>query len=279
MGRLMVIVLVGSTLAGCGATTTRPSTDRAGRSPVAAVVDPACESVQVQLEQLRAQAASWSPSLRPFDKTMGDRVRKLAEQLSAQQRKARDTDFRKALTANVQALDRLGRAIARGKDKAAVQTAVGQVQATYVALKGECRIGGAAPSTSTGSSPAPAPSVDSRLSPPPEGGLTAEAAQGPVCLGAKRVFTEMRAIAAGWSPQRHPFDPRTARLTGELGQRLAALASSPGPASVRTEVHASAVTLEGISAAMGTHRRAKVYDALGKAQLAYNRLRTVCALG
>jgi hypothetical protein len=275
-GRLVVILVVGSSLTGCGhgaTDSTHPAAARAGTSRVVAAVDPACDPVETLFEQMRVQAGSWSPQLRPFDKAMIDRVRNLAEQLSTEQRKARETDLRNLLARNIKALNTLGMAMTRGKSESSVLSAVREMQAAYAPLKGVCRINGAVPSTTTKSKVGSSPSAQPKVSP----GVSS--ARGPACAGAQRVFTRMAAVSAAWSPQRHPFDSATARKTRALGQRLATLAAASQSPRVRTQVRATAMSLEGISTAMDSRRRTRVYDALGKAQLAYGRLRVACSLG
>jgi hypothetical protein len=275
-GRLTVIVLLGSSLAGCGHganDSTHGGVVRAGRSPVVVAVDPACDPVETQFDQMRAQAGSWSPQLRPFDRAMIVRVQNLAEQLSAQQRKTQDTELQNLLARNIKALNKLGVTMARGKSEGAVVSAVQEMQAAYAPLKGVCRINGAVPSKATTSKAAPSPSAQSKV------GTKVSSAGGPACAGAQKVFDKMAVVSAAWSPQRHPFDSVTARKTRALGQRLATLAPTSQAPRVRTQVRATAMSLEAISTAMDSRRRARVYDALGKAQLAYGRLQVACSLG
>lgn len=288
--RCLIAVAVGSVvLAGCGHQGSAGAATGAGRasaSPTAAVagqsdlvtgpssapqgtssvVDPVCDSVETMFAKMAAQSARWSPEVQPFDQFMAAQIRNLALHLAAEQRNAHNHEVRAEIKHNMDALDRLAKAMG-GHDRDKVLAAVQAMKTAYAPLRGVCRIGGASPGKAGGSK---ATHTAPRIKPPTP--ATA------VCKKTQEIFVKMGAVSATWSPADHPFDRATAKKTRELGQDLAGLAKTAKPAPVHDAIRASAATMVGIASAMDSRNRSAVYQAIADAQLAYANLRDECHL-
>ncbi|MEP6815437.1 MAG: hypothetical protein ABI873_07810 [Marmoricola sp.] len=99
------------------------------------------------------------------------------------------------------------------------------------------------------------------------------------CDAMQTVMARMTTAAAGWRPATKPFDQRLARKIRLLSQDMASAERQTATPRVRLGVHLNTVAFTSLAQAMSGSKKATVYDAVGKTQVAYGELKSVCALG
>ncbi len=149
--RLAAVLLLslGLTVGACGggpaSTVTGPTkTVTVTASPSAPTKAPtavgdklACDDMQTVMAKMTKAANGWVPTARPFDQTVGTKIRLLAQDMAVDERKATTATVRDGVHQSTVAFTGLARAMAE-KKKTKVFKAIGQTRIAYSRLKLVC---------------------------------------------------------------------------------------------------------------------------------------------
>ena len=117
--------------------TASPSAPTKAPAPTATGDKLACDDMQTVMAKLTKAAAGWGPTARPFDQTVGTRIRLLAQDMAVDERKATTATVRDGVHQSTVAFTGLARAMAE-KKKTKVFKAIGQTRIAYSKLKLVC---------------------------------------------------------------------------------------------------------------------------------------------
>ena len=106
-------------------------------APTAAGDKLACDDMETVMSNMSKAAVGWVPTTRPFDLTVGTKIRLLAQDMAADERKAETNSVRAGVHQSTEAFTGLARAMA-GKSKPKVFKAIGQTRVAYAKLKLVC---------------------------------------------------------------------------------------------------------------------------------------------
>ncbi len=97
----------------------------------------ACDDMQTVMAKMTKAATGWVPTARPFDQTVGTKIRLLAQDMAVDERKATTATVRDGVHQSTVAFTGLARAMAE-KKKSKVFKAIGQTRIAYSRLKLVC---------------------------------------------------------------------------------------------------------------------------------------------
>ena len=117
--------------------TASPSAPTKAPAPTAVGDKLACDDMQTVMAKMTKAAAGWVPTARPFDQTVGTRIRLLAQDMAVDERKATTATVRDGVHQSTVAFTGLARAMAE-KKKTKVFKAIGQTRIAYSKLKLVC---------------------------------------------------------------------------------------------------------------------------------------------
>ena len=117
--------------------TASPSSPTKAPAPTATGDKLACDDMQTVMAKMTRAAAGWVPTARPFDQTVGTRIRLLAQDMAVDERKATTATVRDGVHQSTVAFTGLARAMAE-KKKTKVFKAIGQTRIAYSKLKLVC---------------------------------------------------------------------------------------------------------------------------------------------
>ena len=130
-GPTKTVTVTASPDASAGATPTKAP------APTATGDKLACDDMQTVMAKMTKAAAGWVPTARPFDQTVGTRIRLLAQDMAVDERKATTATVRDGVHQSTVAFTGLARAMAE-KKKTKVFKAIGQTRIAYSKLKLVC---------------------------------------------------------------------------------------------------------------------------------------------
>jgi hypothetical protein len=274
---VVALLMVGSLgLTGCsrGVSTARPpqaEPDQSSKTAAAAATrqapDGVCDGAETLFAESKVQLGSWSPERQPFDPAAAAAVRNLAQGLAVKGRAPTTRPVRVQITANVEALNRLGIAMGDGKNPDRVLAVVRQMRVAYAGLTAACHPDARSSSRTTTTRP-------TRQSP----ALAAKPMRGATCQKVQDVMVRVGVELAAWSPDVHPFDEASAAKWRVFGAELLALVPRSGSTRIRAAIAANADAFAGIAVAMGSRDRDAVDDAVEQAGLAYLDIHRECSL-
>jgi hypothetical protein len=123
--------------------TADPQTSAATPTPRAAPKNPrdrlACDKTETLMAKMTTAANGWVPATRPFDSTVGTKIRLLTVDMAAAERLSGTAPVRATLKKNTAAFTSLAKAMA-GTRKEKVFSAVGKTQVAYAQFKSACGV-------------------------------------------------------------------------------------------------------------------------------------------